>query len=69
MKKPKPSIERYKEFNDRLLVVGDIIDKHLLRHPVSKLDTDVSKELNKILTTIFEVDQNIKEKLYNGNHT
>ena len=46
-KKPKLTEFHYHEALDRASMLGDMVDRNLIQHPVCKLD----KEVNKLLTS------------------
>jgi hypothetical protein len=60
----KPNSEYYHEALDRLHVICCMIDDHLLQHPVSKLDKEVSQPIEKALYLLHEAYQITGNKLF-----
>jgi hypothetical protein len=47
----------YHEALDRASLIGDMVDRHLIQHPVCKLDKDVNKLVEEAATKLFEAYQ------------
>ena len=56
-KKPKLTQFHYHEALDRSSVILDTIDRHLIQHPVCKLDKEVAKLIEEAATKMFEAYQ------------
>jgi len=61
-KKPKLTEFHYHEALDRAYMIGDIIDRHLIQHPVCKLDKEVNQLVEEASMKIFEVYQLLGHK-------
>jgi len=61
-KKPKLTQLHYHEALDRASIIGDNIDRHLIQHPVCKLDKEVSKLVEEAATKMWEAYQLIGSK-------
>jgi hypothetical protein len=63
MKKKKNKLELdefyYHEMLDRLTLVADIIDRHLIEHPVSEKHPKLKKKLNKCFNNLIDIYQKI----------
>jgi hypothetical protein len=57
------SKSHYHEMVDRLHVITCMIDTHLLQHPVSKLDKNVSGNIEKAVDLLYEAYQQAGLKL------
>lgn len=55
--KPKPTKFHYHEALDRTYMIGDIIDRHLIQHPVCKLDKEVAELVEEASIKMFEAYQ------------
>jgi hypothetical protein len=47
----------YHEALDRASLIGDMVDRHLIQHPVCKLDKEVNKLVEEAATKLFEAYQ------------
>ena len=56
-KKPKLSQFHYHEALDRSSVILDTIDRHLIQHPVCKLDKEVSILVEEAAIKLFQAYQ------------
>jgi hypothetical protein len=56
-KKPKLTEFHYHEALDRVHIIGDTIDRHLIQHPVCKLDKEVNALVEEAAMKIFEAYQ------------
>lgn len=56
-KKPKLTEFHYHEALDRAYMIGDTIDRHLIQHPVCKLDKEVNALVEEAAMKIFEAYQ------------
>jgi hypothetical protein len=56
-KKPKLTEFHYHEALDRVYMIGDTIDRHLIQHPVCKLDKEVNKLVEEAAAKMFEAYQ------------
>lgn len=56
-KKPKLTEFHYHEALDRAYIIGDTIDRHLIQHPVCKLDKEVNALVEEAAMKIFEAYQ------------
>ena len=56
-KKPKLTEFHYHEALDRASVIVDNIDRHLIQHPVCKLDKEVGKLVEEAAMKMFEAYQ------------
>ena len=56
-KKPKLTEFHYHEALDRSSVILDTIDRHLIQHPVCKLDKEVAKLVEDAAHKMFEAYQ------------
>ena len=61
MSKPKLDEYHYHEAADRLHVIMDTIDDHLIQHPVLKLDIEPRRLVEQAQTLLFEAYQMIGE--------
>ncbi len=52
----------YHEALDRSSMIGDMIDRHLIQHPVCKLDKEVGQLVEEAATKLFEAYQLIGHK-------
>ena len=48
---------------DRLHMMTDILDTHLLQHPVAKLDKEISENIEKAVDLLCEAYQQAGSKL------
>lgn len=55
--KPKLTEWHYHEALDRAYMIGDIIDRNLIQHPVCKLDKEVNALVEEASMKIFEAYQ------------
>lgn len=55
--KPKLTEFHYHEALDRACIIGDTIDRHLIQHPVCKLDKEVNKLVEEAAMKLFEAYQ------------
>ena len=60
--KPKLTEWHYHEALDRAYMIGDIIDRNLIQHPVCKLDKEVNALVEEAGMKIFEAYQLIGHK-------
>lgn len=56
-KKPKLTQFHYHEALDRASVIVDNIDRHLIQHPVCKLDKEVAELVEESATKMYEAYQ------------
>lgn len=61
MKKPKLDQFSHHELIDRTYLIGDMIDRYLIHHPVTKLNPFINKKLNEASTALFEAYQMMTE--------
>ena len=61
--KPKLTESHYHEALDRASVVLDNIDRHLIQHPVCKLDKDVAILVEEASTKMYEAYQLLGHKM------
>lgn len=61
-KKNKLDKYSYHEALDRSYLFASLVDRELSNHPVIKSDKKLSKKLDKIVTLMFEVYQEIGNK-------
>jgi hypothetical protein len=61
-KTPKLTEFHYHEALDRSSVVLDMVDRHLIQHPVCKLDKEVSKLIEEAADKLFEAYQLIGDR-------
>lgn len=47
----------YHEMCDRLYIIIDTVDNHLIQHPVCKLNKDISKRVDAAQALLFEAYQ------------
>jgi hypothetical protein len=52
----------YHEALDRASLIGDMVDRHLIQHPVCKLDKEVNKLVEEAATKLFEAYQLLGHK-------
>jgi Fe2+ transport system protein B len=57
MAKPKLNSGHYLEIVDRLHVMASNINDNLLQHPACKIEKEISKEIDKALTHLYEAYQ------------
>jgi Trp operon repressor len=57
------SKSHYHEMADRLHMMTDILDTHLLQHPVAKLDKEISENIEKAVDLLCEAYQQAGSKL------
>ncbi len=62
LKKPKLTEFHYHEALDRAYMIGDTIDRHLIQHPVCKLDKDVAKLIEESAQKMYEAYQLLGQK-------
>lgn len=62
LKKPKLTEFHYHEALDRAYMIGDTIDRHLIKHPVCKLDKDVAKLIEESAQKMYEAYQLLGQK-------
>ena len=62
--KPELNSGHYHEALDRLHVICSMIDDHLIQHPVSKLDKEVSQPIEQALDLLSEAYQITGNKLF-----
>jgi hypothetical protein len=62
-KKPKLTEFHYFEALDRASVVLDNIDRHLIQHPVCKLDKEVAVLIEEASTKMYEAYQLLGHKM------
>lgn len=62
LKKPKLTEFHYHEALDRAYMIGDTIDRHLIQHPVCKLDKDVAKLIEESAQKMYEAYQLLEQK-------
>lgn len=55
--KPKLTHLHYHEALDRSSVILDMVDRHLIQHPVCKLDKEVAKLVEEAATKLYEAYQ------------
>lgn len=60
--KPKLTHFHYHEALDRTYMVCDIVDRHLIQHPVCKLDKEVAKLVEEAATKLYEAYQLIGDR-------
>jgi hypothetical protein len=63
-KKPKLTEFHYLEALDRSSVILDSIDRHLIQHPVCKLDKEVSTLIEEAATKLYEAYQLLGDKSF-----
>ncbi len=56
-KKPKLTHLHYHEALDRTSVICDMVDRHLIQHPVCKLDKEVNKLVEEAAMKLYEAYQ------------
>lgn len=56
-KKPKLTEFHYHEALDRTSVICDMVDRHLIQHPVCKLDKEVNKLVEDAAMKLYEAYQ------------
>lgn len=56
-KKPKLTQFHYHEALDRSYILGDMVDRNLIQHPVCKLDKEVNKLVEEAAMKLFEAYQ------------
>ena len=61
--RPKLTELHYHEALDRSSIILDTIDRHLIQHPVCKLDKEVSKLVEEAAQKIYEAYQLLGEKI------
>jgi hypothetical protein len=57
MEKPKLDPFSYHEIMDRVYLIGDMVDRYLIYHPVTKLNPELNKKLNEASTALYEAYQ------------
>ena len=62
VKKNKLDNYSYHEALDRSYLFPSLVDRELSNHPVIKINKKLSKKVDKILTLMFEVYQEIGDK-------
>ena len=62
-KKPKLTESHYHEAMDRASVLLDNIDRHLVQHPVCKLDKEVGELVEEASQKIYEAYQLLGHKM------
>lgn len=61
-KKPQLTQFHYHEALDRSSVICDMIDRHLIQHPVCKLDKEIAKLVEEAATKLYNAYQLIGER-------
>lgn len=56
-KKPKLTQFHYHEALDRAYILGDMVDRNLIQHPVCKLDKEINQLVEEAAMKLFEAYQ------------
>jgi hypothetical protein len=63
-KKPKIKKQYYFEAMDRASVLSDMLDRHLIQHPVCKLDKEVGGLVDEAAMKLYEAYQLLGQRYF-----